>query len=572
MKFRRTWDERTGEETLKVPLSGSELLQNPLFNKGLGFTEEERRELKLEGLLPPRVVTLEQDVALAYEQYQQASTDVGRYVFLARLQNRNEALYARLLFEHIAEMTPIVYTPVVGTAVERHAHIWRDARGVFLTPAQKDRIEAILTGVSNRDHVEAIVVTDAEAILGIGDQGAGGMAIAVGKLALYTLCGGIRPEATLPVMLDVGTDNQERLDDPVYFGWRHPRIRGQAYDDFLEAFVTAVMKVFPRALLQFEDFGTLNARDLLERYRHRLCTFNDDIQGTGVVTVGSLIAAAQITRTKLSEHDVVILGGGNAGTGIADQIVAKAVDEGVPAEQARSKIWFVGRYGLMLSNMEEPKFPYRKKYYQPVERVKDWKRAAQEEVSLADVIRNVHPSILIGSAARPGAFSEEMIREMAAHVERPIIFALSNPTDKAEAVPADLFRWTGGRVLTATGSPFPDVQYEGHSYRISQCNNSFVFPGVVLGALSSGAKRISNSMLMAAATGLAQCSPAHKDPTAPLLPSLEQVREVSRAVALAVAAQAQREDLAEKTTPEELERKVAAKMWTPCYPRVRLLR
>jgi len=572
VKFRRIRDEKTGEETLEVPLSGAELLQIPLFNKGLGFTEEERRELKLEGLLPPSVLTLEQDVALAYEQYQLMSSDLGRYVFLARLQNRNEALYARLLLEHITEMTPIVYTPVVGTAVERHAHIWRDARGVFLTLAQKDRIEAILNGVANRDHVEAIVVTDAEAILGIGDQGAGGMAIAIGKLALYMLCGGIRPETTLPVMLDVGTDTQERLDDPDYFGWRHGRIRGQAYDDFLEAFVTAVMKVFPRALLQFEDFGTLNARDLLERYRDRLCTFNDDIQGTGAITVGTLIAACQVAGSKLSEQDVVILGGGNAGTGIADQIVAKAVDEGVPAAEARSKIWFTGRHGLMLSNMEEPKFPYRKKYYQPVERVKNWKRTTQGEVSLTDVIRNVHPSILIGTSAQPGVFSEEMVREMAAHVKRPIIFPLSNPNVKAEAVPADLFRWTDGRVLTATGSPFPDVQYGGRTYRISQCNNAFVFPGIALGALASGAKRISDGMLMAAATGLAECSPARKDPTAPLLPLLEQVREVSRTVALAVGAEAQREGLAEKTTGEELKRRIAAKMWTPCYPRVRPLR
>jgi malate dehydrogenase (oxaloacetate-decarboxylating) len=571
MDFRRIRDEKTGEEIIEVPVAGGALLKNPLLNKGLGFTEQERRELGLEGLLPPRIVTLDQDAALAYEHYQEKPTDLERYIFLSNLQNRNEALFFRLLLDHIVEMTPIVYTPVVGLAVERYSHMWRVARGIFLTPAQQDRIETILSRAPNRDQIEAIVVTDGEAILGIGDQGAGGMGIPVGKLALYTLCGGIRPEATLPIMLDTGTDNQERLDDPVYLGWRHPRLRGQAYDDFLEAFVTAVAKVFPRALLQFEDFGTFNARALLERYRNRLLMFNDDIQGTGAVALGSLLAAVQVAGLKLSEQHVVILGGGNAGTGISDQIVAKAVDEGLNEAEARSKIWLVGRAGLMLTGMEEPKFPYRRKYYQPAERVKGWKLGAPGTISLADVVRNLHPTILIGTAAQPGAFTEEMVREMAGHTQRPIIFPLSNPTAKAEATPADLFRWTEGRVLTATGSPFPDVEHAGRTYRISQCNNSFIFPGVALGALASGASRITASMLMAAGTALAECSPARKDPTAPLLPPLGQVREVSLRVACAVAAQAQREGLAKETTRDELVRRVAAKMWTPCYPRVRLV-
>jgi malate dehydrogenase (oxaloacetate-decarboxylating) len=406
MTFRRLRDERNGEEIIEVNAGGRALLETPLVNKGLAFSEAEREELGLVGLLPARVLTAEEDLALAYEQYQHKTTDLERYIFLASLQDRNETLFFRLVVEHLTEMTPIVYTPVVGSAVERYSHIWRRARGVFLVPPQQHLIESILRAVPNHEHVEAIVVTDAAAILGIGDQGVGGMAISIGKLALYTACGGVAPEATLPVMLDVGTDNEDRLRDPLYLGWRHPRLHGQACDDFIAAFVTAVTKVFPRALLQFEDFGTLEARSLLERYRDQLCTFNDDIQGTGAVTLASLVAAANVTGSKVSDQDVLIFGGGSGGTGIADQIVAKSIDEGLSEAAARARIWLVGRNGLMLSNMEEPKFPYRKKYYQPVERVKHWKLSDTGSVSLADVVHNLKPAALIGTSAIAGAFNQ----------------------------------------------------------------------------------------------------------------------------------------------------------------------
>ena len=572
MTFRRLRGERKGEEIIEVAAGGCALLEDPLVNKGLAFSEAERAELGLRGLLPPRVLTQEEDVALAYEQYQHKTTDLERFIFLASLQDRNETLFFRLVVEHLTEMTPIVYTPVVGSAVERYSHIWRRARGIFLVPPHQDQIESILRAVPTREHVEAIVVTDAAAILGIGDQGAGGMAISIGKLALYTACGGIAPEATLPVMLDVGTDNEERLHDPMYLGWRHPRLRGQAYDDFIAAFVTAVTKVYPQALLQFEDFGTLEARSLLERYREQLCTFNDDIQGTGAVTLASLIAAANVTGSKLSEQDVVIFGGGSGGTGIADQIVAKSIDEGLSESAARARIWLVGRSGLMLSNMEEPKFPYRKKYYQPVERVKNWKLRDVGPVSLADVVHNLKPAALIGTSAIAGAFNREIVREMAAYADRPIVFPLSNPSMKCEAAPRDLIEWSEGRALIAAGSPFPDVDYGDRRIRVSQCNNAFIFPGVALGVLVTGARKVTDSMFMAAATALAECSPSRDDPNAPLLPSIEDVRQVSRQVAIAVALEAQRKGLAAKTTPEQVENAVATKMWTPRYGRVRLKR
>ena len=572
MRFKRIREKQGSEETIEVSVGGRGLLDSPMVNKGLGFTESERRELGLEGLLPLRVLSLEEDAALAYEEYQQKRTDLGRYVFLSSLQNHNEALFCRLLVDHLAELMPIVYTPVVGTAVERYSHIWRKPRGVFLTPAQSGRIESILKSVPNCEQVEAIVVTDAEAILGIGDQGAGGMAISVGKLALYTACGGIAPEATLPVMLDVGTDNEEHLKDPQYLGWRHPRLRGAAYDDFVDAFVTAASNAFPHALIQFEDFGTLNARALLERYRSQVCSFNDDIQGTGAVTLAALIAAANVIGSKVSGMDVVIFGGGSGGTGIADQIVAKMVAEGLSEADARAKIWLVGRNGLMLSNMEELKFPYRRKYYQPEQRVKGWKLYGEGPITLVNAVRNLRPAALIGTSAIAGAFGREIVREMVSYAERPIVFPLSNPTAKSEATPKDLIEWSEGRALIATGSPFPDAEREGRRIRISQCNNAFIFPGVALGVLASGARRISDAMFMGAATALAQYSPSRLDPGAPLLPRIEDVRKVSRAVAIAVGREAQREGLAPASSPAELEQAVDAKVWEPRYARVTLKR
>jgi len=415
-------------------------------------------------------------------------------------------------------------------------------------------------------------VTDGERILGLGDLGIGGMGIPVGKLSLYTLCAGIHPGRTLPIILDVGTDNEELLRDPLYLGWRHERVRGQEYDDFIEAFVQAVIDNFPGVLLQWEDFSKNNASRLLERYRNRLCTFNDDIQGTGAVTLAGLLAAMDVIGSRLSRQQVVMLGAGSSATGISDQIVATMMSEGLTSHEARSAIWLVDSNGLVHTGRLGLE-PMKQKFAQDLERVSSWTVAEPHRVSLLDVIRNVKPTILIGTSAQTGAFSMEIVREMAKNVERPVIFPLSNPTSKSEAVPLDLINWTDGRALIATGSPFPPVVFQHQVFNIGQCNNSFIFPGVGLGVIASGASRVKNEMFVAAARALAEFSPAiHEDGTASLYPALENVRRVSRCVALAVGAEARRLSLSDVTTRDELRSRVEATMWTPHYARyVRLI-
>ncbi len=567
-------DPATGEDTLETPFDGYQLLETPIFNKGSAFPEDERFDLGLLGLLPPHVATIEEQLARTYENYQQKTTAQERYVFLTGLQDRNETLFYRLLREHITEMLPIIYTPIVGMASQHYSHIYRRPRGLYISYPYRDKIEAMLRHAPYAD-VRVIVVTDGERILGLGDLGIGGMGIPIGKLALYTLCAGIHPAATLPVVLDVGTDNQKLLDDPLYLGWRHERVRGPAYDDFVEAFVQAVMCVFPNALLQWEDFAKQNARRLLDRYRERLCSFNDDIQGTGAVALAGLLAAAQITGAKLGDQRIVMLGAGSAATGIADQIVAAMVGEGRDVDQARAAVWLVDSHGPVHTGRMDLE-PAKQKYAQPLERAVELHLARPTGLTLHDVVRQVHPTILIGTAAQPGAFGEPVVREMAKAVERPIIFPLSNPTSRSEAAPADLLAWTDGRALVATGSPFPDVHFGGRTIHIGQCNNVFVFPGVGLGVIASGAKRVTDSMFVAAAWALSEHSPARRDPDrgpgdpdTSLFPMLEHVREVSRDVALSVGAAAQRAGLAEPTTPDELARRVDMTMWTPRYARMR---
>jgi malate dehydrogenase (oxaloacetate-decarboxylating) len=414
------------------------------------------------------------------------------------------------------------------------------------------------------DKVEVIVVTDGERILGLGDLGVGGMGIPIGKLSLYTLCAGIHPATTLPILLDVGTDNRELLDDPLYLGWRHERVRGQEYDEFIEAFVAAVQEKFPSVLLQWEDFSKQNASRLLERYRDRLCTFNDDIQGTGAVTVAGLLAAMSLKQVKFGEQRIVILGAGSSAIGICDQMVAAMVNEGTSLQDARRTIWLVDSRGLVQerrSGLEESK----RKYAQPIERTVEWKVNASNGFTFNDVVKNVRPTILIGTSAQAGAFTEDIVREMAKHVDRPVIFPLSNPTSKSEAAPSDLLAWTEGRALIATGSPFPHTSRAGQLIRISQCNNAFIFPGVGLGVIASGARRVTDAMFVAAARVLSELSPTLNDPDAPLYPQLERVREISRKVALAVALEAQQAGLSETTSDVELEKRLADKMWQPHY-------
>ena len=541
---------------IETSLTGQLLLDNPLLNKGSAFSEDERREFGLLGLLPLHCSTMEEQLARTYENYQRKERDLERYVFLAALQDRNETLFYRLLQEHIGEMTPIIYTPTVGEGCRQYSHVFRRPRGLYISYPHRDEIPALLDNVPSEE-VDVIVVTDGERILGLGDLGVGGMGIPIGKLSLYSACAGIHPVSTLPIMLDVGTDNHELLNDPLYLGWRHARVRGQEYDDFIEAFVEAVNQKFPRVLLQWEDFSKYNAARLLERYRDRLCTFNDDIQGTGAVTVAGLLAVVRVLGSRLAEQRILILGAGSSAIGICDQIVAAMLHEGCSPHDAKQKLWLVDSKGLVhggRSDLESSK----QKYAQPLISIK------ASGTSFLDVVRNIQPTILIGTSGQPGAFTEEIVREMAKHVERPAIFPLSNPTSKSEATPFELLKWTDGRALIATGSPFSSTRYAGRLIEIGQCNNAFIFPGVGLGVIASGARRVTNAMFSAAARVLSEFSPVLNYPDGPLFPPLKDVREISYRVALAVGAEAVRSGLT-TTNLDNLDSAVRNKMWTPRY-------
>jgi malate dehydrogenase (oxaloacetate-decarboxylating) len=565
--FEYSHDSETDEEIVDVPFKGALLLDIPLLNKGSAFTEDERAELDLVGLLPSHVSSHEAQLARCYANYRQKTTDLDRYIFLAGVQDRNEVLFYRLLQAHITELLPIVYTPVVGQASQEYSHIYRRPRGLYVSYPFRDDMDRMLSNAPYRN-VRAIVVTDGERILGLGDLGVGGLGIPIGKLALYTVCAGIHPATTLPIVLDVGTDNARLLEDPLYLGWRHSRIRGQQYDEFIERFVEGVLDRWPDVLLQWEDFSKANARRLLDRFRDRLLTFNDDIQGTGSVTLAGLMAAVELNGSRLREQRVVILGAGSAATGISDQLVLAMRDEGLGDGEAIGRIWLVDSHGLVHSGREGLE-NFKKRYARPAEEIRARESWSGTPPDLESVIREVRPTILVGTSATPGSFSEQAVRAMARHTDRPIIFPLSNPTSKSEAKPQDLFEWTEGRVLVATGSPFPDAVHNGRHFRIGQCNNVFVFPGVALGALASGATRIDDRMFVAAARAISALSPARIDRTAPLYPRLEEVRLVSRRVALAVGIEAQSSGLAPEVDREELEARIQRMMWEPRYARVR---
>ncbi len=553
----------TADRTIETALSGTALLEDPLYNKGTGFSAEERREFGLQGLLPPHVDDMRTQLMRAYDAYQRKDDDLERHIFLRSLQDRNEVLFYSLVVDHLPEMLPMIYTPVVGTACQQFSEIYRHSRGLFISYPERKNIDAIL-GNAPVPNVEAIVVTDGERILGLGDQGAGGMGIPIGKLSLYTACGGISPDKTLPILLDVGTNNQDRLNDPMYIGWRHERVTGQEYHDFLEMFVQGVKRAFPRVLLQFEDFAQTHASPLLERYRDQLCTFNDDIQGTAAVAVGTLLSAVKVAGARMSDQVVTMFGAGSAGCGIAEQIVAAMVKQGLPEKEARSRFFMIDRPGLLHDGIQNL-LPFQQKLLQPKDKVAGWASAEAGEISLLDVIKHAHPTILIGVSGQPDRFTEDAIKEMAKHAERPIIFPLSNPTSRVEAKPADLIEWTDGRALIATGSPFDPVKHEGRTYPIAQCNNSYIFPAMGLGILGIGARRVSDGMFMVAAEALSENAPALKSAEGSLLPSLDQVREVSRRIAYAVAAQAQHEGLADACSAQEMRDRVDAKHWEPKY-------
>ncbi|MCG9756083.1 NAD-dependent malic enzyme [Shewanella insulae] len=549
---------------LYLPFAGPAILEAPLINKGSAFTEEERIFFNLEGLLPHVIETIEEQASRAYDQYKNFSNDLDRHIYLRNIQDTNETLYYRLLQNHITEMMPIIYTPTVGLACERFSKNYRRNRGLFISYPNKDRIDDILNN-STRQKVKIIVVTDGERILGLGDQGIGGMGIPIGKLSLYTSCGGISPAYTLPITLDVGTDNPHLLEDPMYMGWRNQRIGGEEYAEFVEAFMQAVHRRWPDALIQFEDFAQKNAMPLLERYKDRYCCFNDDIQGTAAVTVGSLLAACQAAKTQLSKQRVAFLGAGSAGCGIAEAIIAQMVSEGISDEQARQQVFMVDRWGLLQDNMPNL-LPFQQNLAQQAARVEGW-NTESENISLLDVMNNGKPTVLIGVSGAPGLFSEEIIKAMHSHCERPIIFPLSNPTSRVEATPKDILHWTKGQALVATGSPFEPVVIEEQTYEIAQCNNSYIFPGIGLGVLASGAKRVSNEMLMASSRALAECSPLAKDGEGSLLPALEDIHAVSKHIAFAVGKVAIEQGHALPCSDELLLQAIEDNFWTAEYRR-----
>ncbi|MDD1368214.1 oxaloacetate-decarboxylating malate dehydrogenase, partial [Bacillus sp. MHSD17] len=549
--------------SLETTLRGVEVLSTPLLNKGVAFTQEERAELGLKGLLPPAVLTLEEQARRAYEQFCSQPDDLLKNVYLTALHDRNEVLFYRILTDHLREMLPIVYTPTVGVAIQRYSHEYRKPRGVYLSINDPSGIEEAFANIgATAENIDLVVVTDGEGILGIGDWGVGGINIAIGKLAVYTAAVGIDPSRVLPVILDVGTNREELLNNPFYIGNRHPRITGEAYDEFIDTFVQAVNKQFPKALLHWEDFSSRNARKILDKYRHDICTFNDDIQGTGAVSLAAVLSAVKASGVPLSEHRVVVFGAGTAGIGIADQVRDAMVRVGVSEEESYKRFWCIDRNGLVTDNMEDL-LDFQMPYARKAAEVSEWKQ--NDVIGLAEVVKHVKPTILIGTSTVAGAFKEEIVKEMASHVERPIILPMSNPTPLAEAKPVDLIEWTEGRALVATGSPFEPVTYNGVTYVIGQSNNALIFPGLGLGTIVVRASVMTDGMFAAAAEAVASMVDTSQ-PGAPILPEVEELRNISEMVAIEVAKVAVAEGVArENLSDNDIKIAVKEAIWEPQY-------
>lgn len=543
---------------LYLPYAGPSLLEMPLLNKGSAFTQQERLAFNLIGLLPQKVETIEDQLERAYRQYQQCHSDLEKHIHLRAIQDDNETLYFRLVSQHLEEMLPIIYTPTVGQACQEFSNIYRNHRGLFISYPDREHMDDILRSAT-KDNVKVIVVTDGERILGLGDQGIGGMGIPIGKLALYTACGGISPAYTLPIMIDVGTNNKALLDDPMYMGWRHERVGQEEYDAFMAEFIAAVKRRWPNVLLQFEDFAQANAVPLLERYRDDLCCFNDDVQGTASVVVGTLMAACQAREETIAQQRVVFVGGGSAGCGIAEQVVVAMEAEGLTESEARARIFIVDRDGLMTSDQVWQRDFQRRLAHDP-SLVVGWNGQGLEET-----IAQIKPTVLIGVCGQRGIFTEQVVRTMHAGCEHPVIMPLSNPTSQAEAVPEDVIRWTDGQALVATGSPFAPVVYNGRTYPIAQCNNAYIFPGIGLGVIAASANRVTDEMLMSASRALAREAPLVKEGKGALLPPLGRIRDISKSIAFEVAAQAQQNGVALKTSGTTLRELIEKASWSPDY-------
>jgi malate dehydrogenase (oxaloacetate-decarboxylating) len=554
--------ETANETALKVSLSGFNLINSPRLNKGTAFSDHERDVFDLHGLLPPHVGSLDEQLERRMQSLDAQPTSFAKYSFLRDMQDTNETLFYALLVRNVEKMLPLVYTPTVGEGCQRFSEIWRKPRGLFLSYPNKERISQILNH-SRYDDVKCIVVSDGERILGLGDQGAGGMGIPIGKMALYTALGGIHPEHCLPILLDVGMDNEERLKDPIYIGWRSKRVRGQEYDDFIESFVSAVKARWPHVLLQWEDFAGANAARFLARYRNQLCTFNDDIQGTAAITTATLISAVSVTGTPLEQQKIVVVGFGSAGLGITNLLAQFVEDRGVSKEEARSRFYGIDFYGLITEGRQHVA-PEQLPYARKEEEVKSW-RQPNGQITLLDVVRNVKPTVLIGVSGQAGAFTEEAVREMAKYTDRPVIFPLSNPTSRSEAIPQDLMNWTDGRALIGTGSPFDPVSFGGKKTPVAQTNNSYIFPGLALGIIASKARFVTDAMVKAAATELIRHLPTQKDKQGTLLPPISQARGIGRLIAQAVGKQAIQDGQAQVADEAALSREIDANVWEPLY-------
>ncbi|MGN9864187.1 NAD-dependent malic enzyme [Bacillus swezeyi] len=565
---RQVSQKKLNEQVIETHLRGFEVLSTPLLNKGVAFPAEERKALGLTGLLPPKVLTLEEQAKRAYQQFRSQPDDLSKNVYLTALHDRNEVLFYRLLNDHMTEMLPIVYTPTVGTAIQQYSHEYRKPRGLFLSVNDPEGMKTAFENLAaKRSEIDLIVATDAEGILGIGDWGVGGIAISIGKLAVYTAAAGIDPNKVLPVVIDAGTNQERLLNDPLYVGNQHSRIRGEHYESFIDQYVQIATEIFPGVLLHWEDFGTQNARQILKKYKEKVCTFNDDIQGTGAVTLAAVLAAVKISKVPLKEHKIVIFGAGTAGIGNAEQIRAALLKEGMSEEESYRRFWCVDRNGLLTDNMTDLQ-DLQKPYARPAGEVKEFERNGPgETIDLAEVVKKVHPTILIGTSTVSGAFTEEIVKEMAAHVQRPAIFPMSNPTPLSEAKPAELIKWTEGRALVATGSPFAPVEYNGTDYIIGQANNAFVFPGLGLGTLVSKARLITDNMFFASAEAIANMVDIGR-PGASLLPQVEELRTVSATVAAAVIKAAVQDGVAEAEL-EDVIQAVQDAMWYPVYRPIR---
>jgi len=565
-KFREVTGTPSPRKRFEVQMTGPDLLHEPFLNKGDAFTNQERATFGLTGLLPQAVTTLDEQVKRAYLQYQQQPDDPRKNIYLNMLQDSNEVLFYKLLSEHMYEMLPVIYDPTVAIAIEQYSLEYRRPRGVYLSIDHPERVEESFRNLgAGPDDIDLLVATDAEEILGIGDWGVGGIQISVGKLAVYTAAAGIDPARVIPVMLDVGTNRESLLNDPLYIGNRHARVRGERYDAFIDTYIKTATKLFPKALLHWEDFGPSNARRILEKYRHQICTFNDDVQGTGAITLAAIYTALRVAGTSIRDQRVVIFGAGTAGSGNADQIRIAMMQAGLSKEEATRRFWCVDIQGLLLDNMGDALRDFQVPYARPASEVKDWKHdMPQGGISLAEVVRQVHPTMLIGTSTAPGTFTESIVKEMAAHTERPIIFPLSNPTQLMEASAGNLITWTDGRALVATGIPSHPVTYKGITYVIGQANNALLYPGLGLGTIVARARQVSDGMFTAAAKAVADQVDA-KQPGASLLPHVDNLRAVSATVAVEVAKTAASEKLARVELTNVIQQ-VQDAMWQPQYP------